>query len=174
MNKGCIIFLTGLPCAGKSTIGRTLYSHLYFEDVDPIFIDADEFRKEYCKDLGFSPEDRKENIRRVTKKAVELERQGRFVVCAFVSPYRKMRKEIRKQAETFIEVFVDADLEICMDRDVKGMYKKAIQGEIKEFTGYNAPYQKPWKPEVHCKTDCETVEESTYKIMHYMMKKEII
>ena len=173
-NKSCIIFLTGLPCSGKSTISNELSKQLLELEVEHWKFDGDTFRKDYCQDLGFSPADRKENIRRVTTKALQCEKNGFMVLCSFVSPYREMRKTIRKQAKKFVEVFVNADLEVCMDRDIKGMYRKAILKEIEEFTGYSAPYEKPINPEIECKTDYETVEESVKKIMDYLKQEDLL
>ena len=161
MSKGCIVWFTGLPCSGKSTIAKNLYEQILLDGSRHVVrLDGDTFRKEFCKDLGFSKEDREENLRRVCSIARQYEKQGFLVICSFVSPLISMRKSIKKNFNRFIEVFVDADLEICIQRDVKGMYAKAFTGEIKEFTGLTSPYEKPKKPEIHCITHQESLTRS--------------
>jgi len=168
-----ILWLTGLPCSGKTTIADALSEWMFDNYINYIWLDGDTFRKTYCKDLGFSPEDRQENIRRVTERAIKCEKE-QIVICSFVSPYIEMRENIKLKSECFIEVFVNADLEVCMDRDIKGMYKKAIKKEIKEFTGYSAPYEKPITPDIQCNTDYESVNESLNKIINYLKTNELL
>jgi len=170
-----IIWLTGLPCSGKSTIAKNLeFALIQAGHNNLTMLDGDTFRSIYSKDLGFSPEDRAENIRRARVVALKEEKECNIVIASFVSPYRKMRDQIRSQAEKFIEVYVKADLEVCMDRDIKGMYRKAILGELKEFTGYSAPYEEPYIPEVECKTDYETIDQSVQKILNYITEMELL
>jgi adenylylsulfate kinase len=123
-------------------------------------LDGDIVRKSLTRDLGFSRQDRDENIRRVTFVAKLLTRNGVAVLTSFISPYREIRAEARREIRDFIEVYVKCPLEVCMQRDVKGMFKKAISGEIKEFTGISDPYEEPLNPEILLQTDRETLEES--------------
>ena len=128
-------------------------------------LDGDVVRRTLSRDLGFSREDREENIRRVAFVAKLLTRNGVAVLTSFVSPYRKMREEARKEIGDFVEVYVKCPLEVCMQRDVKGMYKKALVGEIKNFTGISDPYEEPLNPEIVVETDKEGVEACVNKIL---------
>lgn len=173
--SGVVVWLTGLPCSGKTTIAQKLAEHLRKNGKKVEIIDGDVIRQYISKGLGFSREDRFENIRRVSFVANLLSRNGVIVIVAVISPYREMRKMAREMIETdFIEVFVNAPLEVCKKRDVKGMYKKAERGEIKGFTGIDDPYEPPENPDVECKTDIETVEESVKKILDLLKQKGYI
>ena len=165
MDKACTIWFTGLPCSGKSTIANRVAEILRNKGYKVEQLDGDVTRKYLSKGLGFTKEDRDENIRRVGFVAKLLTRNGVFVTAAFVSPYREIRDEIRKEIGNFVEVYVKCPVEVCIERDVKGMYKKALKGEIKNFTGIDDPYEEPLNPEVIVETDKETVEESVGKVM---------
>ncbi len=131
-------------------------------------LDGDIVRQRLCKDLGFSKKDRDENIRRIGFVAELLSKHGVTVVVAAISPYRAVRDEVRKLIPAFIEVYVNAPVEICEVRDVKGLYRKARAGQISGFTGVDDPYEPPLRPEVECRTDLETVEQSLQKILDYI------
>jgi adenylyl-sulfate kinase len=128
-------------------------------------LDGDIVRQDLTRDLGFSREDRNENIRRVTFVAKLLTRNGVAVLTSFISPYREIRARSRREIGSFIEVYARCPLEVCIQRDVKGMYQKAMRGEIKEFTGISDPYEEPENPEVLLETDKESVEESAQKVL---------
>jgi adenylylsulfate kinase len=128
-------------------------------------LDGDIVRRGFTSDLGFSKKDRNENIKRVTFIAKMLTRDNVVVLASFVSPYRKQRRKARKEIEKFIEVYVRCPVEICMKRDVKGMYQKALEGKIKHFTGVDDPYEEPEHPELILNTDVESVEESVNKVL---------
>ena len=172
-NKGVCIWLTGLPCAGKTTLAKGLYQFLKEKGVKVKLYDGDKVRKTISKDLGFSKEDRIENMRRVALRALEDVKNGYTVIVALVSPYKAARELIRKMFEngSFIEVFVDAPLEVCEMRDAKGLYKMAREGLIKGFTGIDDPYEPPEAPEVHLDTTKLTPEESARKIVEYLVRE---
>lgn len=175
MDKGFVIWMTGLPCSGKTTIGKNLLEFFKSRGYKVELIDGDIIRNYISKGLGFSREDRFENIRRVSFLANILSRNGVIVIVAVISPYRDMRKMARDMIEAdFIEVFVNAPVEVCKQRDVKGMYKKAERGEIKGFTGVDDPYEPPENPDVECKTDVEPIEESTKKIIDFLKRRNLI
>ena len=163
--KGFTVWFTGLPCSGKSTIADRVAEILKKKGLKVERLDGDIVRQHLTRDLGFSPEDRNENIRRVTFVAKLLTRNGVAVLSSFVSPYREIRKYAREEIGNFIEVYVKCPVEVCIDRDVKGMYKKAMAGEIKDFTGISAPYEEPENPELILETDKETPEESVEKVI---------
>jgi len=163
--KGFTAWFTGLPCCGKTTIADKVAYILKEKGYKVERLDGDIVRKNLTKDLGFSKEDRDENINRVTLLAKDLTQDGVAVLATFVSPYREMRKKSREEIADFVEVYVKCPLEICKKRDVKGMYKKALAGEIKNFTGVDDPYEEPKNPEIIVETDKETVNESVEKIL---------
>ena len=163
--KGFTLWLTGLPCSGKSTLAKAVEETLLERGLPVEVFDGDEIRTNLTKGLGFSREDRDTNIRRVGYVCDLLTRNGVVSIAAVISPYQSIRDEVRQSIGRFVEIFVDAPLEKLIERDVKGMYKKAIAGEIKNFTGIDDPYETPEKPEVHLHTDQESVEESTDKII---------
>ncbi|MCX7733924.1 MAG: adenylyl-sulfate kinase [bacterium] len=166
-----VIWLTGLPCSGKTTIAQNLYRYFKSKNRKVEVIDGDVIRQYISKGLGFSREDRFENIRRVSFLANILSRNDVIAIVAVISPYREMRKMARDMVESpFVEVFVNAPIEVCKQRDVKGMYKKAEMGQIKGFTGVDDPYEPPENPEVECRTDIETVEQSTNKIIDFVKR----
>jgi adenylylsulfate kinase len=128
-------------------------------------LDGDIVRQDLTRDLGFSRKDRDENIRRVTFVTKLLSRNGVAVLTSFISPYREMRDRARREVTNFIEVYAKCPVEVCMQRDVKGMYQKAIRGEIKEFTGVSDPYEEPLNPEIILETDKETLEDSVRRVL---------
>jgi adenylylsulfate kinase len=166
--KGVTVWFTGLPCSGKTTLALKLNAELKKRGYHPEELDGDITRKYLSKGLGFSKEDRDENIRRVGFVCSLLTRQGAVTTAAFVSPYRSIRAEIRAMIGHFMEVYVKCNLDQCIARDVKGMYRKAIAGEIKNFTGISDPYEEPEKPELTLETDKESEEDCLRKILAKM------
>ncbi|WP_281250694.1 adenylyl-sulfate kinase [Hydrococcus rivularis] len=162
--RGVTIWFTGLSGAGKTTITRALEQKLREQDYPVEILDGDVVRENLTKGLGFSKEDRDENIRRIGFVANLLTRHGVIVLVSAISPYREIREEVKQRIGDFVEVFVNAPLAVCEDRDVKGLYKRARNGEIKSFTGIDDPYEPPLNPEVECRTDQETIEESLAKV----------
>jgi adenylylsulfate kinase len=159
MQLGCTLWFTGLPCSGKTTVADLVAEELKRRNLRVERLDGDIVRQSLTRDLGFSKEDRDKNIERVTFVAKLLSRNGVAVLVSFVSPYREARDNARKETTNFVEVFVDAPVEVCEQRDVKGMYKKARAGEIKDFTGVDDPYEEPLKPEIILKVAETTPEE---------------
>ncbi len=165
MEKGFTLWFTGMSGAGKSTIANALIPKLKELGRQIEILDGDEVRTNLSKGLGFSKEDRDTNIRRIGYVAQLLTRNGAVVITAAISPYRAIRDEVRERIDNFVEVYVKCPLETLIARDVKGLYKKALAGEIKEFTGVSDPYEEPLHPEVVVETDRETVEESANKVL---------
>ena len=163
--KGFTIWLTGLPSAGKSSIAEKLEQLLVADGHSVALLDGDEIRQRLSKGLGFSKADRDENIRRISYVARLLTKAGSIAVVAAISPYRSVREEARAEIKRFVEVHVDCPVEECIKRDVKGLYKKALSGQLKQFTGISDPYEPPAKPEVVVRTDRESVEESVSTIL---------
>ena len=163
--RGFTVWFTGLSGSGKSTITDLLTEEFKKRGLRHEILDGDVVRTNLSKGLGFSKEDRDTNIRRIGFVCQILTRNEVVAIAAAISPYRAIRDEVREKIGRFVEVFVDTPLEVCEERDVKGLYKKARSGEIKEFTGISDPYEPPEHPEVVCKTNEETVEESTEKIL---------
>ncbi|MFW9259395.1 adenylyl-sulfate kinase [Nostoc sp. KVJ20] len=162
---GMTIWFTGLSGAGKTTICQFVEKELRIQGYRVEVLDGDAIRQNLCKGLGFSKEDREENIRRIGFVASLLARNNVIVLISAISPYRKIREEVRQSIPSFIEVYVNASLEVCEQRDVKGLYKKARSGEIKHFTGIDDPYEIPLSPEVECKTNQESIVESATKVL---------
>ncbi|HHI02307.1 MAG TPA: adenylyl-sulfate kinase [candidate division Zixibacteria bacterium] len=171
-HRSYIIWLTGLSGSGKSTIARELERVLFEKKYQVMILDGDIVRHGLNSDLGFSLEDRKENIRRIGETARLLMEAGIITICAFISPYSSDRKRVREIVPEgeFIEIFVDCPLEECERRDPKGLYKKARSGLIKNFTGIDDPFEMPNKPEILIDTQKLTVEESVNKILKYLSK----
>lgn len=171
-HKACCIWMTGLSACGKSTIAMALEQVLIQRGHVAYVLDGDNVRHGLNKNLGFSPEDRAENIRRIGEVSKLFVDAGLIVMTSFISPYREDRDRARAlvAADEFIEVFVDASVAVCAQRDPKGLYDKAMRGEIKNFTGVSpdAPYEQPLKPEIHLHTDTESVEESVAVILGYL------
>ncbi len=176
-HKPCIIWLTGLSGSGKSTIASELeYILNKLFKAHTYILDGDNIRKGLNKDLGFSKEDRKENIRRIAEVAKLFVDAGLIVITAFISPFREDRKFARSLVEKdeFIEVFVDCPLHICEKRDPKGLYEKARKGIIKDFTGIDSPYEESKNAEVHIKTHIEDISTCVYKIIKILVEKNLI
>jgi len=175
-HRSVILWFTGLSGSGKSTLAHAVEEKLFSMGVHTYVLDGDNIRTGLNKDLGFSEEDRKENIRRIGEVAKLFVDAGLIVLTAFISPYRRDRDFVRNLVEEgeFIEVYVKCPLEVCEQRDVKGLYKKARQGIIKNFTGIDDPYEEPLSPEITVETDKESVEESVDKIIGYLIKRGII
>jgi bifunctional enzyme CysN/CysC len=174
-HRGAVVWLTGLSGAGKSTIAQAIERELFHRAVHTYVLDGDNIRHGLNSNLGFAPEDRVENIRRVSEVARLMADAGTVVVTAFISPYRMDRRRAREIAlegnAEFIEVFVDAPLEVCETRDPKNLYKKARAGEIRDFTGIGAPYEAPEDPEIVVHTDQQTVDESVATILEQLLPR---
>src|SRR5438067_237095 len=174
-HRGAVVWLTGLSGSGKSTIAQALERQLYIRAMHPYVLDGDNIRHGLNSNLGFAPEDRVENIRRVSEVAKLMADAGNVVITAFISPYRADRQRARSIAmegnAEFIEVFVDAPLEVCEERDPKNLYKKARAGEIREFTGIDAPYESPVDPEIVVQTNQQSVEESVASILERLLPR---
>ena len=168
--RGCVIWFTGLSGSGKTSIAHIVEDKLLEAGVPIEILDGDVVRENLSKGLGFSKEDRDTNIRRIAFVAHLLQRNGVFVITAAISPYASIREEARAMIKDFVEVYADAPLEVCEERDVKGLYAKARAGEIKGFTGIDDPYEAPGAPEVTCKTDEESVEESAQKVIDKLLE----
>ena len=175
-HKGCTIWLTGLSGSGKSTIAVELEKRLAERGTRTYILDGDNIRHGLNKNLGFSPADRTENIRRIGEVSKLFTDAGLVAVTAFISPYRADRDQVREimTAGDFIEIHVDCPVEVCEQRDVKGLYKKARAGEIKEFTGISAPYEAPAKAELTLKTHELPLEKSVAAILAYLEQRGII
>jgi len=162
---GFTAWFTGLPCSGKTTVADGVAEALRERGLRVERLDGDIVRKGLTSDLGFSKEDRDENIKRVTFVAKLLTRNGVAVLATFVSPYRERRRKTREEIENFVEIYTRCPVDVCIERDIKGMYKKALAGEITNFTGVDDPYEEPEDPELIVDTDKETIEESVQKVL---------
>lgn len=173
-SKGQVIWLTGLSGAGKTTIARTLRSELTALGHRVETLDGDEVRENLSRGLGFSKEDRETNVRRIGFVARLLARNGVIVLASAISPYRQSRDDVRRSVESdgaqFIEIFVRCPLQVLIERDVKGLYKKALAGEIENFTGISDPYEAPLAPDVVIDSSAETVEESAALILERLIE----
>lgn len=172
--QGFVFWMTGLSGAGKTTIALAMIAKLHERGVKIERLDGDVVRESLTRDLGFTAEDRAKNIERVTFVAKLLSRNGIGCVCSFISPYQSVRDSVRANTTNFIEVFVDAPLEVVIDRDVKGLYVKAIAGEIPNFTGISDPFEAPQNPDLHIRTDLETVDESADRAIRYLEERGLI
>ena len=175
-HRGLTIWFTGLSSAGKSTLAVATEENLYERGYHTYILDGDNIRHGLNKNLGFSPEDRTENIRRISEVAKLFLDAGIINLTAFISPYRKDRQAAREISNdgSFVEVFVDCPVDVCEQRDPKGAYKKAREGIIKEFTGISAPYEAPENPEIHLRTDKISVEECVEVIIDYLIRQRFI
>lgn len=175
-HKSRVLWFTGLSGSGKSTVANATEKVLHDMGLQTYILDGDNVRMGLNKDLGFSPEDRTENIRRITEVAKLFADSGSIILTAFISPYRADRDKAREiiSTEDFIEVFVSADLSVCEARDPKGLYKKARAGEIKGFTGIDAPYEAPLNPELIVETDKNDIETCAQIVVDYLVEEEII
>jgi adenylyl-sulfate kinase len=163
--KGFVLWMTGLSGSGKTTIAKALLPELQSRGIKVERLDGDVVRESLTRDLGFTAEDRRTNIERVTFVAKLLSRNGVACVCSFISPYQSVRDHVRDNTTNFLEVFIDAPLDTVIERDVKGLYKKAIAGEIPNFTGISDPFEKPDNPDIHVRTDLQSVEECVGHIL---------
>jgi adenylylsulfate kinase len=169
-DRGSVIWFTGLSGSGKTTIAHVVEEKLLDAGVPVEILDGDVVRENLSKGLGFSEEDRNTNIRRIAFVAHLLQRNGVFVITAAISPYKAIRDEARAMIKDFVEVYADAPLEVCEERDVKGLYKKARAGEIKGFTGIDDPYEAPDNAEVVAKTGEQSVEESAQQVIDKLIE----
>jgi bifunctional enzyme CysN/CysC len=174
--RPCVVWLTGLPGAGKSTVANLLERRLHADGYHTYLLDGDNVRHGLTKDLGFTPADRVENIRRVGEVARLMVDAGLIVIASFISPYRSERRTVRSLVEPgeFFEVFVDAPLEVAEARDPKGLYRKARRGELVNFTGVDAPYEAPEAPELHLETDRLTPEESVDRLVDALVTAGVL
>lgn len=163
--KGVTVWFTGMSGAGKTALALRLEEELRNRGLKVERLDGDIVRQSLTRDLGFSKEDRDQNIDRVTFVAKLLTRNGVAVLCSFISPYRQVRARVRQEVGNLVEVYCYAPLEVLVERDVKGLYKKALAGEIENFTGVSDPYEPPENPEVFIDSSSETIEESLEKVM---------
>lgn len=174
--RGVTLWFTGLSGAGKSTLAVAVEEALHKLGNLTYILDGDNIRSGINNNLSFSPEDRKENIRRIAEIAKLFREAGVITLTAFISPYREDRQLARDLAgsDDFIEVFADASLDSCEQRDPKGLYKKARAGQIPEFTGISAPYEAPENPELHIRTDQHSIEECVEMVLSYLREKKLI
>jgi adenylylsulfate kinase len=172
-HKSLVLWFTGLPRSGKSTIAHTLEKKLYDLGIRTYTLDGDNIRHGLCSDLGFTPEDRAENLRRVAEVVKLFLDAGLVVLCAFVSPLKKDREMVRKIVgeENFIEIYCRCPVEVCKTRDQKGFYQKAERGEIKNYTGISAPYEEPENPDIILDTHILSVEESVERVFNFVINK---
>ena len=168
--NGYVVWMTGLSGAGKTTIGLILEEKLLDRNLKVERLDGDVVRESLTRDLGFTAEDRRKNIERVTFVAKLLSRNGVGTICSFISPYQSVRDHVRENTTNFLEVYIDAPLNVVIDRDVKGLYKKAIAGEIPNFTGISDPFEAPENPDIHVRTDLGTPEECAEQIVQELEK----
>jgi len=172
-HNSILIWFTGLSGSGKSTIANLVERALFEKGIKTYTLDGDNIRKGINNDLSFSPEDRTENIRRIAEVSNLIIDAGIVVLAAFVSPYKKDRENIRTIVKdvNFVEVYINTSIEECERRDVKGLYKKARAGQIKNMTGISAPYEAPDNPDIEIKTENETIEDSVKRIVDYITPK---
>lgn len=174
--NSCVLWFTGLSASGKSTLANAMCKKFHTMNIKSYVLDGDNIRHGLNKDLGFKPEDRKENIRRIGEVAKLFVDAGLIVITAFISPYSEDRNNVRNllKGDEFIEIFLKCSLSECERRDTKGIYKKAKAGEIKEFTGISSPYEEPENPDLVIDTEILDIESSAQKIFEYLNEKNII
>ena len=174
-HNGMVLWFTGLSGSGKSTLANALNEALHAKKISTYLLDGDNIRHGLCKDLGFSDQDREENIRRIGEVANLFMNAGIVTITAFVSPFKSDREKVRKIiGKDFIEVFCAANLDICETRDTKGLYKKARLGEIKDFTGISSSYEIPNDPEITIETGSLDINSSVKQIMKYLSEKDFL
>lgn len=171
---GFTLWFTGLPCSGKTTVAGGVAKELKTIGLKTEWLDGDIVRQSLTRDLGFTKEDRDKNIERVTYVAKLLSRNGIAALVSFVSPYRQERRQARAETTNFVEVHLKCPVDICKKRDTKGMYKKALIGEIEHFTGVSDPYEEPENPEIVLETDKETPQESINKVIKELRRLNLI
>lgn len=172
--KGCTLWFTGLSGAGKSTIATLVSEELLARHVAVEVLDGDDVRTNLSKGLGFSKEDRDTNIKRIGYVAGLLSRHGVIAITAAISPYRQTRDDVRRSIANFLEVYVRCPIEVCMARDVKGLYEKALTGKIRHFTGIDDPYEEPLHPDLVIDTHLENPDESAAKVLALLTKQGYI
>ena len=175
-HKGMVIWFTGLSGSGKSTLANAVNEVLHLDGLSTYVLDGDNIRHGLCKDLGFSDEDREENIRRIGEVANLFMNAGIITITAFVSPFNNDRNKVRNiiGSKDFIEVYCSADIDVCERRDTKGLYKKARLGEIKEFTGISSPYEAPVNPEIVVDTGTLNLNDSVEEVVNYLREQNLI
>ena len=175
-HKGMVIWFTGLSGSGKSTLANAVNEVLHLDGLSTYVLDGDNIRHGLCKDLGFSDEDREENIRRIGEVANLFMNAGIITITAFVSPFNNDRNKVRNiiGSKDFIEVYCSADIDVCERRDTKGLYKKARLGEIKEFTGISSPYEAPVNPEIVVDTGSLNLNDSVEEVINYLREQNLI
>ena len=166
-----VIWFTGLSSAGKTTIASAVEEKLTKEGFRVQLLDGDQMRRGLCRDLGFSREDRNENVRRIGFVASLLERHEIIVLVAAISPFRDGREQVRNICDEFIEIYVNAPVTVCEDRDLKGLYARARRGEITLFTGVDSPYEAPIAADLECRTDKEAINESVDKTLSFVKSR---
>jgi adenylyl-sulfate kinase len=174
MHKGCTVWFTGLSGAGKSTVSTLLAKRLCAAGAKVELLDGDVVRTHLSKGLGFSREDRDENIRRIGFVCELLSRHGVIAIAAAISPYREVRRDVRARIPNFVEVYMECPIDVLIERDVKGLYKKALAGEIEHFTGVSDPYECPEAPELVIHSSLETPEQSVDRIWHTLKSLGLI
>src|SRR5215216_5647599 len=172
-DRGFVLWLTGLSGAGKSTVAAKLGPALAERGHRVELLDGDEVRTNLCQGLGFSRADRDTNIARIGYVAAKLAKHGVAVMVAAISPYREARDQVRASVDRFVEVHVAAPLPICAERDPKGLYAKALAGEIKHFTGVSDPYEPPLYPEITLHTEAESVDESVHQVLTWLQTNQL-
>ncbi len=175
-HQSVVLWFTGLSGSGKSTLSHAVEEQLHLAGCRTFVLDGDNVRHGLCSDLGFSDDDRTENIRRISEAAKLLVEAGVIVLTAFISPFRKDRKNARKLFPhgDFIEIYCSASVEVCETRDVKGLYQKARDGIIKDFTGISSPYEAPLKPELVVNTGEQSLEESVMQVLDFCKQRGLI
>lgn len=171
ISRGLTVWFTGLSSAGKTTISRALYDTLRTRGYQLEWLDGDAVRQKLSKDLGFSKEDRNENVRRIGELAEQLTGRGTIVLVSAISPYRAARDEVRQRIGDFLEVWVHAPLAVCESRDRNGIYRRARADQLHHVTGIDDPYEHPLAPEVECRTDRESLEESVAKVLEAVERR---
>lgn len=174
VSRGATLWFTGLPSSGKSTIARAVFQRLLDRGLAVELLDGAEVRESLSRGLSFSKEDREEHIRRMGYVAKLLSRNGVIVIAAAVSPYRATRDEVRRNTKTFVEVYVECPVDVAEQRDTDGWYARARRGEVEEFTGVNAPYEPPAAPEVHIRSDLESVDDAAAKVIARLEELHVI
>tara|TARA_B100000902_G_C27169986_1_gene843270 strand:- start:269 stop:892 length:624 start_codon:yes stop_codon:yes gene_type:complete len=175
-HKGIVIWFTGLSGSGKSTLANALNEVLHLDGLSTYVLDGDNIRHGLCKDLGFSDKDREENIRRIGEVANLFMNAGIITITAFVSPFIRDRDKVREiiGKKDFIEVYCAADLDVCEERDTKGLYRKARLGQIKDFTGISSPYEAPQNPEIIVNTGSLNLQDSVEEVISYLKKENLL
>jgi len=173
-SKGAVLWFTGLSGSGKSTLSRLIETELRKRGCKVEVLDGDEVRENLSKGLGFSKEDRDTNIRRIGYVAKLLSRNGVITITAAISPYQEVRNQVRAMSRNFIEIYAECSIEALTQRDVKGLYKKALAGEIKNFTGISDPYEAPANPEIKINSEKQSEAESLAQILGYLEKNGFV